>query len=140
MYFRSFQLADTYAVTSLLETVLSEECYDQTIEALTRQLTFDSGLVLVASSGERVTGVIIGTVDNNRGYYYRVAVHPDHRNQGIAKSLIASLRGRFEQRKVSKIMVTADKHNGSVRSLYSSLGFEPGDFDHAFQKLSIVAG
>ena len=87
-----------------------------------------------------VTGIIIGTIDNNRGYYYRVAVHPDHRGKGIAKSLIAGLRGRFEQRKVSKILVTADEHNEPVLRMYSSLGFQPSDFYHSFQKLSIVAG
>ncbi|ASS67116.1 MULTISPECIES: GNAT family N-acetyltransferase [Paenibacillus] len=140
MHLRSFQLADYHAVTSLLQSVLSEECYELTIEALTRQLSWDSDLVLIASAGDKMTGIIIGTIDNNRGYYYRVAVHPDHRGQGIAKSLISSLRGRFEQRKVSKIMVTADEHNEPVLPLYSSLGFEPSDFYHSFQKLSIVAG
>lgn len=140
MHFRSFQLADYHAVTSLLQTVLSEECYEQTIEALTRQLSWDSDLVLIASDMDGVTGIIIGTIDNNRGYYYRVAVHPDHRGKGIAKSLIAGLRGRFEQRKVSKILVTADEHNEPVLRMYSSLGFQPSDFYHSFQKLSIVAG
>jgi ribosomal protein S18 acetylase RimI-like enzyme len=140
MHLRSFQLSDYHAVTSLLQSVLSEECYELTIEALTRQLSWDSDLVLIAATGDKVTGIIIGTIDNNRGYYYRVAVHPEYRGQGIAKNLISSLRGRFEQRKVSKIMVTADKHNEPVLPLYSSLGFEPSDFYHAFQKLSIVAG
>jgi ribosomal protein S18 acetylase RimI-like enzyme len=140
MHLCSFQLSDYHAVTSLLQSVLSEECYELTIEALTRQLSWDSDLVLIAATGEKVTGIIIGTIDNNRGYYYRVAVHPEYRGQGIAKNLISSLRSRFEQRKVSKIMVTADKHNEHVLSLYSSLGFEPSDFYHSFQKLSIVAG
>ncbi|MCM3748441.1 GNAT family N-acetyltransferase [Paenibacillus pasadenensis] len=140
MHVRSFQLADYSAVTSLLQSVLSEECYDETKEALSRQLSWDSDLVMIAADGDEVAGIIIGTIDNNRGYYYRVAVHPDFRGRGIAKSLISRLRSRFEQRNVSKILVSADKHNESVLTLYSSLGFAPSDFYHSFQKLSIVAG
>ncbi|MGN7456634.1 GNAT family N-acetyltransferase [Paenibacillus pasadenensis] len=140
MHVRSFQLADYHGATSLLQSVLCEECYEETKEALTRQLSWDSDLVLVASDGDQVAGIIIGTIDNNRGYYYRVAVHKDFRGRGIAKGLISRLRARFEQRNVSKILVTADKHNEPVLTLYSSLGFEPSDFYHSFQKLSIVAG
>ncbi|OXM14037.1 GNAT family N-acetyltransferase [Paenibacillus herberti] len=140
MQVRSFQLADYRAVTSLLQSVLSEDCYDETKEALSRQLSWDSDLVLIAQDGDQVTGIIIGTIDNNRGYYYRVAVHSDYRGRGIAKGLISGLRSRFEQRNVSKILVTADKHNEPVLTFYSSLGFEPSDFYHSFQKLSIVAG
>lgn len=49
MHVRSFQLSDYRPVTQLLESVLTEECYEQTMEAFGRQLSWDSELVLVAS-------------------------------------------------------------------------------------------
>ncbi|REE90531.1 ribosomal protein S18 acetylase RimI-like enzyme [Paenibacillus taihuensis] len=137
---RSFQLADYRPVTELLETVLTEQCYEQTMEAFARQLSWDSELVLVAADGEDIVGIIIGTIDNGRGYYYRLAVHPNYQRQGIGKKLIGSLRGRFEQRNVSKILVTADEHNEPILSLYESLGYAATDFFRSFQKLSIVTG
>ncbi|SDW68979.1 GNAT family N-acetyltransferase [Paenibacillus sp. CF384] len=137
---RSFQLADYRPVTELLETVLSEECYEQTMEAFGRQLSWDSELVLVAAVDEEIAGIIIGTIDKGRGYYYRIAVHPNYQRQGLGKELIRSLRGRFEQRNVTKIMVTADEHNEPILSLYESLGYAATDFFRSFQKLSIVAG
>ncbi|WP_183602805.1 GNAT family N-acetyltransferase [Paenibacillus phyllosphaerae] len=140
MHVRSFQLSDYRPVTHLLETVLSEDCYEQTMEAFARQLSWDSELVLVASIDNEIIGMIIGTIDNNKGYYYRVAVHPDYQRQGIGKKLIQSLRGRFEQRNVAKIMITADEHNEPILSLYESLGYAATDFFRSFQKLSIVAG
>ncbi|WP_274648931.1 GNAT family N-acetyltransferase [Paenibacillus humicola] len=140
MNVRSFQLSDYRPVTELLQSVLSEDCYEQTMEAFGRQLSWDSELVLVASVDGVIAGMIIGTIDDNKGYYYRVAVHADYQRQGIGKKLIRSLRQRFEQRNVSRIMITADEHNEPILSLYESLGYAASDFFRSFQKLSIVAG
>ncbi|MFD1954936.1 GNAT family N-acetyltransferase [Paenibacillus thailandensis] len=140
MIVRSFQLSDYKFVTSLLETVLTEECYEQTMEAFARQLSWDSDLVVVAVQDSEIVGIIIGTIDNHKGYYYRIAVHPHHQRKGIGKALIQSLRQRFEQRNVTKIMVAADEHNEPILPLYESLGYVASDFFRSFQKLSIVAG
>lgn len=137
---RTFQLSDYRPVTQLLETVLSEECYELTMEAFARQLSWDSELVLVASIEGEIVGMIIGTIDNNKGYYYRIAVLPEYQRQGIGKLLIRSLRQRFEQRNVQKIMITADEHNEPILKMYESLGYAATDFFRSFQKLSIVAG
>ncbi|MFD0711906.1 GNAT family N-acetyltransferase [Paenibacillus sp. GCM10027626] len=140
MHVRSFQLSDYRPVTQLLETVLSAECYEETMEAFARQLSWDSELVLVASVEDEIAGIIIGTIDQNKGYYYRVAVRSGYQRQGIGKALIRSLRQRFEQRNVTKIMITADEHNEPILPLYESLGFAANDFFRSFQKLSIIAG
>lgn len=140
MNVRSFQLSDYRPITALLEDVLSEECYEQTMEAFARQLSWDSDLVLVAVEHSEIVGMIIGTIDNNTGYYYRIAISPLHQRKGIGKSLVLGLRQRFEQRRVTKILITADEHNEPVLPLYESLGYVANDFFRSFQKLSIVAG
>lgn len=140
MNVRSFQLSDYQLVNALLEEVLSEECYEQTMEAFARQLSWDSDLVLVATVGSEAAGVIIGTIDNNKGYYYRIAVSPVYRRKGVGKALVLALKERFETRKVSQIMITADEHNEPVLPLYESLGYADNDFFRSFHKLSIVAG
>ncbi|KRE22746.1 GNAT family N-acetyltransferase [Paenibacillus sp. Soil522] len=140
MNVRSFQLSDYRPITALLEDVLTEECYEQTMEAFARQLSWDSDLVLVAVENSEIVGMIIGTIDNNKGYYYRIAVSPLHQRKGIGKALIQALRQRFEQRNVTKILITADEHNEPVLPLYESMGYVANDFIRSFQKLSIVAG
>ncbi|EFM10298.1 GCN5-related N-acetyltransferase [Paenibacillus curdlanolyticus YK9] len=140
MYVRSFQLSDYGPVTALLEDVLSEDCYELTMGAFARQLSWDSDLVLVAVEQNEIVGMIIGTIDNNKGYYYRVAVMPEYQRQGIGQTLIQGLKQRFEQRNVTKIMITADEFNEKVLPLYEKLGYATGDFFRSFQKLSIVAG
>ncbi|MFF2093243.1 GNAT family N-acetyltransferase [Paenibacillus sp. NPDC058174] len=140
MNVRSFQLSDYRPLTALLEDVLTEECYEQTMEAFARQLSWDSELVLVAVEQSEIVGMIIGTIDNNKGYYYRVAVLPSHQRRGIGKALIQSLRQRFEQRNVMKILITADEYNEPVLPLYEAMGYAANDFYRSFQKLSIIAG
>lgn len=140
MHVRSFQLSDYRELLELLQTVLSEACYEDTLSALSRQLSWDSDLVLVAEIDGAIAGVIIGTIDKNRAYYYRIAVHADHRNRGIGKTLINALKQRFEQRNVDRILIAADEHNEPILSLYESMGYAAQDFFRSFQKLSIVAG
>ncbi|MFD0961309.1 GNAT family N-acetyltransferase [Paenibacillus chungangensis] len=140
MNVRSFQLSDYQPLTALLEEVLSEECYGLTMEAFARQLSWDSELVLVAVEHTEIVGMIIGTIDQNKGYYYRIAVSPHHRSKGVGKSLISGLRQRFQQRGVSKILIAADEHNEPVLPLYEAMGYATTDFFRSFQKLSIVAG
>ncbi|WJH36749.1 GNAT family N-acetyltransferase [Paenibacillus aurantius] len=140
MNVRSFRLSDYVAVNGLLEQVLSEVCYQETKDALAKQLSWDSDLVLIAVEEEQVVGVIIGTIDNNKGYYYRIAVHAEHRRKGIGKALIHSLKQRFEQRKVSRILITVDEHNEPILPVYESAGWFERDFARmAERRLSIMA-
>ncbi|WP_248929741.1 GNAT family N-acetyltransferase [Paenibacillus hamazuiensis] len=140
MLVRSFQLSDYISITQLLKDVLSEACYEETMGAFARQLSWDSELVLVAVIQGEIAGVIIGTIDNNNGYYYRIAVAPEHQRRGIGKAMIEALRQRFNQRKVRKILVTVDTHNEVVLPVYESAGYKAEHFSRTTHRLSIVNG
>lgn len=140
MFVRSFQLCDYASVTKLLSSVLTEVCYEETMEAFARQLSWDSELVLVAEKNEQIVGIIIGTIDNNQGYYYRIAVDGPHQRRGIGKAMIQGLRKRFDQRKVSKIVIPLDDHNEPTIPLFESLGYRSNDFLRSMQHLRIVNG
>jgi len=109
------------------------------MDAFANQLTLDSELVLVAEENEQVVGVIIGTIDNNQGYYYRIAVEKSSQRKGIGKKLIQVMKKQFEKRKVKKILVTADMHNQPILPLYESLGYHATDFSQS-NKLRIISG
>jgi ribosomal protein S18 acetylase RimI-like enzyme len=138
MNVRSFQLGDYASVTSLLSNVLSAECYEETMEAFAKQLSWDCELVLVAQNDQGIVGIIIGTIDNNEGYYYRIAVDTEYQRQGYGKMLVQGLQQKFVQRNVNSIKITADTHNEPVFPLYEALGFHTKDFCSRFQKLKIV--
>lgn len=141
MFVRSFMLSDYEAVNRLFEETLSEACYEETVEAFARQISWDSELVLVAVNNDsQPIGVLIGTIDNNKGYYYRIAVGLQFRGRGVAKALIKGLNKRFMQRKVSRILINMDVHNKMLEPIYEALGYEQNDFDHSANRLKIVNG
>lgn len=137
---RSFQLSDSVAVTDLFRNVLSDECYEETMAAFARQLSWDSELILVAEEDEKLVGVIVGTIDKQNAYYYRIAVEQEYQRRGIGQSLIEALRQRFIGRKVHRIMVTVDVHNEVVLPVYEKAGYRPDDFSRAPHRLRIVNG
>ncbi|GGA50175.1 GNAT family N-acetyltransferase [Paenibacillus physcomitrellae] len=138
MRVRSFQLSDATHVTELLQVSLSEECYEDTRRAFARQLSFDSELIMVMEEEAGIIGVLIGTIDQNLGCIYRVAVHPEHRRRGVGKALVQAMEQRFQQRNVNNIVVAGDEHNKAAMPLYEAMGYA-GRMLEAFQKLSIAA-
>lgn len=141
MNIRSVKLSDYVTINQLLRESLSEDCYEETIEAFGRQLSWDSDLVLVAEKDHQIVGAIIGTIDNNKGYYYRIVVAEGYQRQGIGSSLVNVLKSRFVQRNVKKIFIAADEHNEYSLPLFLALGYVASDFfKSTIKKLSIVSG
>ena len=56
-------------------------------KAFARQLDAHPSTYLGAFDGDSLVGVVFGTHDSRKGWVNRLAVHPDHRRQGIATRL-----------------------------------------------------
>ncbi|MGQ8875227.1 GNAT family N-acetyltransferase [Paenibacillus sp. TSA_86.1] len=139
MHVRSFQLSDASQMTELLQVALSEECYENTMGPFARQLSWDSDLIMVAEEEGDLVGALIGTIDQNQGCIYRIAVHPDYRRRGVGKTLVEAMEQRFQQRKVSQIWVAGDEHNKAAMPLYEAMGYGASKIMSAFQQLSILS-
>jgi len=140
MRIRSFHLSDYRSVAALLKDVLSEECCEETMAALARQLSWDSELILVATVEGNVVGVLIGTIDEHQGYVYRIAVHRDYQRRGIGRALVQAMHDRFRERRVLKVIIARDKHNELLWPFYRALGATTVDFAMPPRPLAIVAG
>lgn len=127
MVIRSFCLADCTRVPQLLESVLSEDCYEETMVAFARQLAWDSELILVAEIEAEVVGVMIGTIEKEQAFYHRAVVVPEFRNKGIGTQLIQKLQERFIQRRVKSISVKDDSYNKPLLSVWEKINrpFDP---------------
>ena len=96
---RPGQVEDASAVLDLWALARSEHATTQDRASdLERLITETPSALFVAENGEGVlVGVLIAGWDGWRGNMYRLAVHPDHRRQGIARMLLdageAHLRG-----------------------------------------------
>ena len=139
MHVRSFQLSDASQMTELLQVALSEECYENTMGPFARQLSWDSDLIMVAEEEGDLVGALIGTIDQNQGCIYRIAVHPDYRRRGVGKKLVEAMEQRFQQRKVSQTGVAGAEHAKVAMPLYEAMGYGANQILSAFQKLSILS-
>ncbi|WP_128895178.1 GNAT family N-acetyltransferase [Longirhabdus pacifica] len=140
MYIRTFQLSDYVAISQLLQTELSERCYDETRRAFAHQLNWDSELVLVAVLDDEIVGTIIGTIDHEEGYFYRVIVQSNCLHKNCEVRLIEAMNQCFAQHQVKRVLVTVDEYNHQLQFLCKSLGFVTTNTPCSEKKLSILTG
>lgn len=83
MLIRPFRLGDYSAITRIWQETGLEEQEAESLNDLAKQLAWDSDLVMVAEKEGEVVGVVVGTIDGTRAYFYRLAVLPRLQGAGI---------------------------------------------------------
>lgn len=124
MKIRSFRLGDYEAIMQIWRMTGLDDTNDDSLDALAHQLTWDSDLIMVAESDGRVIGVIVGTVDGDRAYFYRLAVHPDFQSQGVGRQLVEDLEQRFKNEGANRVFIMVKQDNNKVIPFYTSLGYD----------------
>jgi ribosomal protein S18 acetylase RimI-like enzyme len=140
MLVRPFQLSDYRSVEALLEATLCGECFEETREALIRQLSMDSELVQVAEVDDQLVGLLIGTMDGKQGFVYRICVHADFRRQGVGDALVKAVNARFRSRNVREVVAVVDGHRKHIAPFFESVGLAPVDLAESSRQLAIAAG
>jgi ribosomal protein S18 acetylase RimI-like enzyme len=79
--------------------------------------------VLVAEVGGRLVGSVIGAFDGWRGNIYRLAVHPDHRQRGIARALVAEVEGRLGRQGARRISALVEKDHPGAMNFWEAVGY-----------------
>ncbi|GAA4608509.1 ribosomal protein S18 acetylase RimI-like enzyme [Actinoplanes octamycinicus] len=89
------------------------------------KLARDPELFLVATDGDQVTGVVLGTWDGRRGWILRLAVDPARRRQGIATALVHELEARFRALGCPRINLLVMPENDAGLRFWQELGYLP---------------
>lgn len=72
---------------------------------------------------QHVVGVILAGNDGRRGYIYHTAVHPAHRNQGIARALVQAAMAALKARGIHKAALVVFARNEAGNLFWEKLGF-----------------
>lgn len=124
MLIRSFRLGDYIYIKKIWQETGLEQTETESLDALAKQLAWDSELVLIAEDDGKAVGVIVGTIDGSRGYFYRLAVDPQYQGKGFGRKLVEALEKRFIQKGVSRIFIMVNQENTKVLPFYNALGYE----------------
>lgn len=92
-------------------------------QSVAGELTNPLSLWLVALEEDRVLGYIGSQSVLGESDMMNVAVHPEHRRQGIAAALVETLADRLEEVGSSSLTLEVRASNASARALYGKLGF-----------------
>lgn len=136
MLIRSFRLGDYSAITRIWRETNLDRSETESLDALATQLAWDSELVMVAELDGEVVGVVVGTIDGTRAYFYRLAVDPRVQGTGIGRKLVEAIENRFRQRGVNRVLIMVNQDNKDVLPFYHSLGYELQKYVTLSKKLS----
>ena len=79
---------------------------------------------LVAFTGDRMIGTVIGTNDGRKGWVNRLAVDIDHRGKGVAKALVERVEGCFQARALKIYCCLINAQNEPSQSLFDGIGYD----------------
>ena len=111
-------------VIALWETVFGyEDSHNKPGLAIDMKLAAPEGLFFVAVLDDAVVGTVLAGYDGHRGWLYAVAVHPQHRKQGLGKALVRFAEQALTARGCLKINLQIISDNASAAGFYESLGY-----------------
>lgn len=83
----------------------------------------DPDALIVALDGGRIVGTIIAGWDGWRCHLYRLAVHPEHRRNGIGHALIAAAEDRFRSLGGSRADAMVLDDNPQAHAIWAARGY-----------------
>jgi ribosomal protein S18 acetylase RimI-like enzyme len=93
-------------------------------EAFERQLAggIQTAVGVETESGDLI-GVVLVTHDGRKGWINRLAIHPDWRRQGLAKSLIAAAEDLLHKQGIDVIAALIEPKNTASLKLFQATGY-----------------
>lgn len=91
--------------------------------SIASELDNSLSLWLVALEGDNVIGYVGSQTVLGETDMMNIAVHPDHRKQGIGTALIVGLIGALERKGSHSLMLEVRVSNQQAISVYHALGF-----------------
>lgn len=104
-----------------------------TPEEIQRKLERDPDLFLVAESGGKIIGTIIGGFDGRRGMIYHLAVQSAFRKRGVGAALLKEVETRLAAKGCYKCYLLMLRDNDAV-GFYERLGWQEMTHDRIFGK------
>jgi ribosomal protein S18 acetylase RimI-like enzyme len=114
---------DIPGVLSLWTAAGIERGVSDTPAGLSGLLATDGDALLIARSQGEVIGSLIASWDGWRGSFYRLAVHPSRRREGIATSLLRDGERRLAARGAARLTAIVAGDDAQALGFWRSAGY-----------------
>lgn len=104
--------------------------------AFSRQLERLSDMYLVATDGDRIVGVVLGSHDYRKGWINRLAILPEYRRRGIASALVSACEGAIRRHGIEIVAALIEPHNAVSALVFEELGYRDDVAVRYYRKLS----
>jgi ribosomal protein S18 acetylase RimI-like enzyme len=81
------------------------------------------GMSFVAMDYGRIVGAILAGYDGRRGYIHHLAVHPDHRRQGVGRQLAEHCLQKLKKAGIQKGHIFIFNNNTDGITFWKSVGW-----------------
>lgn len=88
-----------------------------------RELKRGTTIFLVAETGSKLVGSILGTHDGRRGWINRLAVDPEFRQQGVARMLVTEVEERLSELGIEIVACLIEGWNLESMQAFERLGY-----------------
>lgn len=95
-----------------------------TREGLSRLLAANPDALLLAESDGAVVGSLIAAWDGWRGSFYRLAVHPELRRQGLARAMLREGERRLRERGAARLTAIVIDEDPVAMEFWRAAGYQ----------------
>jgi ribosomal protein S18 acetylase RimI-like enzyme len=120
---RSATRADLAAVLSLWRAAGGTASVTDTPDGLALLMRRDQDGLLIAESEGVVVGALIAAWDGWRGNFYRLAVLPEHRREGIATALLREGERRLRRLGAVRLAAVVDDQDPAALAFWHAAGY-----------------
>ncbi|HWX75666.1 MAG TPA: GNAT family N-acetyltransferase [Solirubrobacteraceae bacterium] len=122
---RSATPADIPAVLALWQDAGAAESVTDTPLGLTALIAREREGILIAEEGGAAIGSLIAVWDGWRGSFYKLAVHPRRRREGIASALLREGERRLRERGAERLTAIVSVDDPVALAFWRAAGYSP---------------
>lgn len=93
-------------------------------DRIDQELTRRNAIFVIAESGGRMVGSLLGTHDGRKGWINRLAVTPEFRGLGVGRMLVEEVEKRLSEAGIEITACLIEQWNSESMEFFEKLGYE----------------